>query len=317
MRKALVVGVNYYEKLSSVKGCVPNAFAVNNVLSQHGDGAKNFDVKVCFANDQRTKISRSQLKKDVQELFSDDSDVALFYFSGHGYIENTGGYIVTSECAEGDEGFSLNELLTIVNDSKARDKIVVLDTCHSGQIGNIDVKKDTTFINMGVTILTSSTKDQLSVDEGDGSTFTKLFVDALDGSAANLLGEISPGSVYAHIDQSLSAWDQRPIFKTNVKNFTSLRKVQPAISVDDLKKIVTLFPDKNKEFNLDPSYEPTSPAPVKERTEIFAILQKYNRVNLVVPLDSEHMYFAAMESKKCKLTVLGEFYWRLVKDHRI
>lgn len=316
MRKALVVGVNYYENLPSVKGCVPNAFAVNNVLKQHGDGTKNFDVKVCFANDQSTKITRSQLKKDVQELFSDDSDVALFYFSGHGYIENTGGYIVTSECAEGDEGFSMNELLTIVNDSKARDKIVVLDTCHSGQIGNLNVKEDTTVISVGVTILTSSKKDQLSVDDGDGSTFTKLFVDALDGSAANLLGNISPGSVYAHIDQSLGAWDQRPIFKTNVKNFTSLRKVHPPISSDDLRKIIKLF-DRSFEFQLDPSYEPTSPAPIKEHTEKFAILQKYNRVNLVVPLDTEHMYFAAMESKKCKLTVLGEFYWRLVKDSRI
>jgi hypothetical protein len=46
-------------------------------------------------------------------------------------------------------------------------------------------------------------------------------------------------------------------------------------------------------------------------------MQKYNRIGLVVPVDTEHMYFAAMESKSCKLTVLGEFYWKLVNEKRI
>ena len=38
---------------------------------------------------------------------------------------------------------------------------------------------------------------------------------------------------------------------------------------------------------------------------------------IFVPVDSEYMYFAAMESKACKLTSLGYHYWRLVKDKRI
>jgi hypothetical protein len=29
------------------------------------------------------------------------------------------------------------------------------------------------------------------------------------------------------------------------------------------------------------------------------------------------MYFAAMESKACELTVLGEHYWKLVEQRRI
>ena len=143
-----------------------------------------------------------------------------------------------------------------------------------------------------------------------------MFVDALSGSASNLLGDVSPGSVYAHIDQSLSAWEQRPVFKTNVKNFVSLRKTQPPISLIELKKITELF-DESFEHNLDPSYEPDSPSPSKENNEKFALLQKFNRLNLVIPVGSEHMYYAAMESKSCKLTVVGEFYWSLVKKGRI
>jgi hypothetical protein len=317
MRKALVVGVNYYDNIQlCLNGCVPDAYNVNSVLEQNSDGTKNFDVKIHPAMNEKTRITRVMLKELIKELFSDDSEIALFYFSGHGYIENTGGYLITSECSAGDDGLPMSELLTIINESKARNKIVVLDTCHSGAMGNFDVKGDIAYIREGVTILTASRKDQPSMDEGDGSTFTKLFVDALSGAAANLLGDISPGSVYAHIDQSLGAWEQRPIFKTNVKNFVYLRKVQPPISLAELRKMTELFVD-SFEFDLNPSYEPESENPDKENTEKFAVLQKYNRVNLVVPVDAPHMYHAAMNSKRCKLTVIGEYYWKLIKEKRI
>jgi hypothetical protein len=59
------------------------------------------------------------------------------------------------------------------------------------------------------------------------------------------------------------------------------------------------------------------PPPDPENTQKFAILQKYNRVNLVVPVDVRHMWNAAMERKPCRLTVLGEHYRRLVADGRI
>ena len=56
-----------------------------------------------------------------------------------------------------------------------------------------------------MTVLTASTADQfaMEVPGGGAGVFTTLLVDALVGAAANLLGENTPGSVYAHIDQSL------------------------------------------------------------------------------------------------------------------
>ena len=71
--------------------------------------------------------------------------------------------------------------------------------------------------------------------------------------AADLTGQITPGSVYAHIDQSLNAWEQRPVFKTNVKQFVSLRKVTPPIALDDLKQLAKLFPSPKFDFPLDPA----------------------------------------------------------------
>lgn len=127
----------------------------------------------------------------------------------------------------------------------------------------------------------------------------------------------TPGSVYAHIDQSLGPWEQRPIFKTNVKSFTSLRKVNPPILLKELKRITELFEEVGTEFKLDPTYEPKSECPNEDNCDKFEILQHFNRVNLVVPVDADHMYFAAMESKSCKLTPLGIHYWKLVKNERI
>ena len=84
-----------------------------------------------------------------------------------------------------------------------------------------------------------------------------------------------------------------------------------------MKQIIELFPIIGEEFALDPEYEPESKKHVQKKMEKFAILQKYNRVNLVVPVGEKHMYCAAMNSKSCKLTDLGKHYWRLVKKGRI
>jgi hypothetical protein len=317
MRKALVVGIDYYENISRLFGCVNDAYSVKNALERHGDGTINFSVNLMTATDSSYMITRKRLKETVQELFNDDCEVGLFYFAGHGYIESTGGYLITSDCKDGDDGFSLNELLSIVNSSKCKNKIIMLDSCHSGIVGTPNENYNNAIIHEGVTILTASSARQYASEKDGHGVFTSLLVDALNGGAANLLGEITPGSVYAHIDQSLGPWEQRPVFKTNVKNFTSLRKVNPPISLSDLKMIIELFDEPGREYMLDDTYEPDSKNPNPENVKKFNILQKYNRVNLVIPVGAEHMYYAAMEKKSCKLTPLGIHYWNLVKNSRI
>jgi hypothetical protein len=317
MRKALIVGVDFYETASCLTGCVNDAYAVKSVLERHGDGSLNFGVIAMTATGSSSQITRRELKDKVQELFHDNSEIALFYFSGHGYIETTGGYLITSECKDGDDGLPMDELLTIVNGSKAQNKIIILDCCHSGIAGTPAITENKAVLSEGVTILTASAQDQYSVETGGSGVFTALLVDALGGSAANLVGDITPGSVYAHIDQALGPWEQRPIFKTNVKRFISLREVQPPIALEDLKQITVLFLEPSFIIALDPSFEPTSDNPIEENTKIFAMLQKYNHVNLVKPVDEEHMYYAAMNSTGCRLTALGSHYWNLVKKERI
>lgn len=326
MRKALVIGIDYYEKLTGLHGCVNDAHAVKSVLERNSDGSVNFSVKLLSVSRETESVERADLKERVRELFAGDSEIALFYFAGHGHIEATGGYLCSSDCRTGDDGVPLAEVLTLANTSRAWNKVVVLDSCHSGVAGTHPTAPHSAELTEGLTILTASTAEQYATEENGTGVFTSLFVDALSGAAGNLVGDVTPGSVYAHIDQSLGPWEQRPVFKTNVKSFVSLRKAQPPIQLGELQRLTEFFPHPGVDFQLDPSFEPerqqgpsaaSIPAPNLENTAKFAVLQQYNRMNLVVPVDAPHMWHAAMNSKSCKLTVLGEHYRRLVERGRI
>lgn len=324
MRIALIVGINHYDHGGSLYGCVDDAHAVQAVLARHGDGSVNFDCKIFTGTGPKDRVERSLLKDRVEDLFKAQADIALFYFAGHGHIEATGGYLLATDSRRGDEGLSLSEVLALANKSPARNKIIVLDSCHSGIAGTPPITGDLASLSEGLTILTASAADQYATEENGRGVFTTLLVDALHGGAANLTGDITPGSIYAHVDQSLGAWEQRPIFKTNVRQFVSLRKVNPPISLDELRRITEFFPQRGFEYNLDPTFEPEikgrdpgMPPPDPDNTRKFALLQRYNRLNLVAPVDAPHMWHAAMQSKSCKLTVLGEHYRLLVERQRL
>lgn len=327
MRKALFVGVDYYTNFKQLKGCVKDARSVAEILERHHGGDVNFATpKLMVAPDQYNPVSRDELRQSVKDLFEGNAEIALLYFAGHGYIEETGGFLCASDCRDGHEGLPISDIMTWATASKAKNKIIILDSCHSGSAGERAIKKGSSEIGEGMTILTASTAEQYAYEGANGApgVFTNLLVDALGGAAANLVGEVTPGSIYAHIDQALGPWAQRPVFKTNVQTFVSLRKAEPPITLEDLRALATHFPSSGYEFKLDPAFEPERseeqkqdaniPPPDSEKNRTFAVLQRYVRVNLVRPFGASkpHMWHAAMESKSCKLTVLGEYYRDLV-----
>ncbi len=313
MRKALIVGINNYPNIP-LSGCINDANAVGATIQTHGNGDPNFEV--IYELDAPRK---GPLKKQIMNLFSGEADSALFYFSGHGFFGPTGGVLVTPDYSEADEGISLDEILTIVNESKIKDKIVILDCCHSGAFGEPkNLGGTNTHIANGVTILTASGKDEVALEtKGGHGVFTELLLEALRGGAADLLGMITPGSVYAFIDQSLGAWGQRPMFKTNISRFTTLRQINPQVPTTTLRKIVDYFDSPTDIHGLDPEYEPDSENPDPTKTQIFADLQAFEGVGLLIPIDEEHMYYAAMNSRGCKLTAKGAHYWRLAKNGKL
>jgi Caspase domain len=313
MRRALIIGINHYIIGSSLNGCINDAQIISNVLKRHGNQDPNFGITELF------DCSKKDIKERTTQLFASSCETALFYFAGHGFIDSTGGYIIANDSDAGDDGISMDWLLGLANNSRATNKVIVLDCCHSGAFGNPRTSNaKTTQLAEGVSILTASRDSEPALEKNGNGVFTTLLHDALKGGASDLRGHVTIGSIYAYIDQALGAWDQRPIFKTNVTNFTSLREVKPPIPLNILRKITTYFPEPYQEFPLDPSFEFTCTNLAKEENiNTFTNLQKFASVGLVIPIDEEHMYFAAMNSKGCKLTALGHQYWRLVNQDRL
>ena len=131
MRKALCVGIDYYQRFGSLSYCVSDARSVLEALERHADDSKNFDVEKMYAEtmkltvpmgidpDTGAKIEQEEiiglsavttkaLKGEVEKLFETDKnlDVVLFYFAGHGYFDEKGGYLCTSDSERPTDGSS-------------------------------------------------------------------------------------------------------------------------------------------------------------------------------------------------------------------
>lgn len=69
----------------------------------------NFGVKrITIPRGSGKSLTKSDLKSKIIECFSGDSDIAIFYFSGHGYIDACGGYLVTTDYSNNDYGISMS-----------------------------------------------------------------------------------------------------------------------------------------------------------------------------------------------------------------
>ena len=170
MRKAVVIGINHYNHLPILSGCVNDARSVVSMLEEHYDGTSNFLKPLLMAADSAaTAISKSDIKNAVRELFEDKSEVALFYFAGHGYLEDeSSGYLCGSDCNVGDDGVLMADIMRMASKSPATNKVVILDSCHSGLAGNRDGVDDVAEIKEGMTVLTASTAKQSSFEVRGG-----------------------------------------------------------------------------------------------------------------------------------------------------
>jgi hypothetical protein len=319
MRRALCVGIDGYA-LAPLRGCVSDAERMSAVLSRNEDDSPNFDARLLAAPEGAGSdlVTRRVLREHLERLFGDPADSVLFHFSGHGTANNLDGYLVTQDTARYEEGVAMADVLKLANDSPAAEVVVLLDCCHSGAFGNLPtIDNSRTWLREGISILTASRGDQVSVETGGGGVFTSLVLDALEGGAADILGSVSAPAVYAYVEAALGAWDQRPLFKSHTSRLLPLRQCTPPIERRLLRKLPLLFPLPAEDLPLDPTFEPQSPTANQENVAVFEQLQALNRVHLVVPVDAAHMYCAAMGSAACRLTPAGRYFWRLARDGRI
>jgi hypothetical protein len=266
----------------------------------------------------KDEVTRDCLRENLQELLTGQSDLAFFYFAGHGTENNLGGYLVTQDASRYDLGVPMTDVLSLANKSGAREVVVVLDCCHSGALGQIPAIDNTTvMLREGLSVLSACRSNESAEEKNGGGVFTSLVGDALAGGAADVCGKVTVAGVYAYVDEALGAWDQRPLFKSHVSKLVALRQCEPTVPLEVLRLLPGYFKGPYEDYRLDSSYEPQAEPPHPEHEAIFANLQRCYRAGLVTPVDAEHIYYAAINEKACKLTALGRYYWRLANSGKL
>lgn len=328
MKAALIVGINEYEFLRPLEGAVPDAVAIEDILTTHADGARNFDCKPLIST-HGTVITEQLLRESVEDVFTKEVDVALLYFSGHGGHDKLGSYLCPQDMTSSQRGLSLHDVLAFANTSKAHNVVIILDCCHSG-----GAAEDVSFLREGfstlrddVCVLCASRRDEYAMEKGGRGIFTSILCEGLLGAAADFRGHVTAASLFAHVDRSLGAWDQRPLFKANVSRLIPLRECAPPVKHEELRRLREIFHDPDTDLPLDPDYEPWDTAKRvehggsaegnPEKAADFQVLLHVRDNGLVEAVDAPSLYFAAMQRKACRLTASGKYIWRLARDGRI
>jgi len=319
MKRALLVGIDYYENFQQLYGCANDAAAIHPLLQRNEDGGPNLDCRLASADDAATHVSRDRLKEMIRELLSGGAEFALLYFAGHGAPTDGGVALVTSDGTDGTPGVTFSEILAAINKSSVAEVTVILDCCFSGGATTIEaLNNGLANLRNGLSVLTASRDDQVSMETAEGrGQFSTYLEGALNSGAADVLGRVNVSGLYSYLSESFGAWEQRPTFKANIDRLHDIRTCKPLVPLETLRRLTEWFPTPGYDYPLDPTYEPTANKERHPNETIFAGLQKFRACRLVDPIGVEHMYYAAINSTGCRLTPLGKHYWSLVKAGRI
>jgi uncharacterized caspase-like protein len=319
MKRALLVGVDKYEGAPPLNGCVNDVNALKPLLARNEDDSRSSNFECVVKTSDKELVSRRNLLDSIDALLKPGADIALLYFAGHGQQADNDVVLVSQDGQGSDLGVKMSEVLAKVQHSKVREILVILDCCFAGTAGGVpQLGTDAAALRSGVSILTASRGDQVSVETPEGrGLFSTYLCGALEGGAADVLGKITIAGLYSYLSESFGSWYQRPMFKANVDRLHEVRRSQPAVPFSELRRLSEFFIKQDSELPLDSSYEPTAEPRHPEHESTFAILQRCRAAKLVEPVGEQHMYYAAMNNKSCRLTPLGKLYWSMAEQGRI
>jgi hypothetical protein len=196
---ALLIGVGQYGPGFNQLPAAPNDVeAMQRVLRHHDMG--NFDeVKPVIDPDPQ------EMGIAIEHLFGgrNRDDLLLLFFSGHGIKDENGNlYLGTRTTRKNEWGGVIRStaiaarfVQEIMNDSRARRAVVILDCCFSGAFGEGLLAKDDGSVDIrkqlggeGRVVLTSSTSTQYSFEQqgSDLSIYTGYLVEGIETGAADL-----------------------------------------------------------------------------------------------------------------------------------
>ena len=240
-KRALIVSISNYKNLETLDFCQNDGKEMYSLLKSLGYEMFN-DNKLIGG-----EVKYEDLRKGLIDLLIGDKnihpqDTLLFYFSGHGLPDGYDGtYLATSDIDPDiplDKGISFDIITDMMNISKSKRIVVILDCCCSGSIGltkgdenttasllrsSIEKKSKILKEGEGKCILAASTGTQEAYGskKQDHSIFTYHLLAGLRGAygeSVDKYGNITPESlsnyVYDKVTEQTSI-KQKPISKVD------------------------------------------------------------------------------------------------------
>ncbi|MEX2553527.1 MAG: caspase family protein [Actinomycetota bacterium] len=327
MKRALLVGVDEYPTLSSLTGCVSDATALDELLARNSDGSPNWHTELLTGNALTISVTRDSLRHALLDLFSNARDAhLLFFFAGHGALTPWGADLVTQDAAPNSLGVSMNDLITLANDSPALTVTLLLDCCFSGDAGNSPAFQTSgvadsfrlgrVVLRENVTVMAASRATEVAAEVGDHGAFTRVLLDGLEGGATDHRGNVTALSLYGYVSAAFGAWDQRPVLKAYLIDPPVLRVGPPWLDPELLRRLPDHFPTENHRLQLTPAHEGDG-RPLADgeagtfEQQQFDYLGRLRNANLVTTDNRRDHYWVAMENGFVYLTSLGRYFWRL------
>ena len=224
----------------------------------------------------------------------------------------------------------MQEVIDLATSSPAHQILLILDCCHSGDIANPAlINKDTgknpiATLRENMTIIAASRATEGAIEANGHGSFTMALLDALGGGAADHIGFVTAPALYSYVSRRFTAWDQRPVYKTNATEVLTVRECEPLINRMQLRQLSTFFPTSDYKYRLDPEYEPEDEhgnvkEPVnKNKVAIAQLFKSYRDTGLLKPTNTDlQLYWVARQSETVELTPRGKEYWWLVVNDKI
>ncbi|MEO1350945.1 MAG: caspase family protein [Cyanobacteria bacterium J06635_15] len=196
---ALLIAVSKYQS-----GFQPLAAAVEDVQAMkealRHERIAGFDIA-----DIQTLVNPDpqKMREEIAILFTNRAkdDLLVLYFSGHGFTDDRGNFYLTTPSTKRDlpqaTSISASYIHSLMEDSRSKQQVVVLDCCFSGAFSKgMTAKGETTNIErqlggQGRAVLTSSSSTEYSFEqkESDLSVYTHYLIEGLKTGAADLDGD--------------------------------------------------------------------------------------------------------------------------------
>lgn len=231
-RWAVLIGIDsYHESLGNLKYAGADCRHLKKVLT---DGNLGFDDDHVLLLDSQQADERKATFANMHTWLSSylsqpkEDDLVLFYFAGHGREMDGKSYLIPEDATLSTLhtlGIPLANIQELMTRCKAKDKILIIDACHSGagrDVALMSPKMETVLnSSKGIYTIASCAADELSHewDSKKQGVFSYFLCEALGGGCIVPSGNLTIESIYEYIHDKVSTWAAKHRCKQSPQRF--------------------------------------------------------------------------------------------------